>query len=363
MKVTLRKRKMGSGKVSLYLDIYRNGKREYEYLNLFLLPIKNPTDRVVNKEALQLAEAIRGKRQVELQNGTYGLKRVGSDGGKDFLAYFKKLTDDRIESTGNHGNWLSAYLYFKKYTNDNCTFNDLTEDLVQGFKDYLLNEKITSNNTKLSQNSALSYLNKLKAALNIAFESKLLEDNPAKRVKGIKQAETTRQYLTQEEVKKLVQTECRYPLLKAAFLFSVMTGLRWSDINKLLWSEIQFSEVNGWSIVFKQKKTKEQEYLPITEQARQLLGERENDEKVFKGLRYSAYLNVALANWMMKAGITKYITFHCARHTHATLLLSNGVDIYTVSKLLGHRQVKTTEIYGKIIDRKKIEAVNSIPIF
>src|ERR1041385_202252 len=115
-------------------------------------------------------------------------------------------------------------------------------------------------------------------------------------------------------------------------------------------------------IVFKQKKTKQQEYLPITEQARELLGERGiPEERVFTGLKYSAYVNVELQRWVMKAGITKRITFHCARHTHATLLLSNGVDIYTVSKLLGHKQISTTQIYGKIIDQKKIEAINLLP--
>ena len=64
---------------------------------------------------------------------------------------------------------------------------------------------------------------------------------------------------------------------------------------------------------------------------------------------------------MLKAGITKNITFHCARHTHATLLLTNGVDIYTVSKLLGHKEIKTTQVYARIIDEKKKEAVNKIP--
>src|SRR5688500_12529872 len=101
MKVTLRKRKTSTGKTSLYLDIYKNGKREYEYLNLYIVPPKNPHDRKANKEALQLAEAIKGKRQVDLQNGTYGFKRVGENSNKDFLAYFKQLAEQRNESKGN----------------------------------------------------------------------------------------------------------------------------------------------------------------------------------------------------------------------------------------------------------------------
>ena len=80
-------------------------------------------------------------------------------------------------------------------------------------------------------------------------------------------------------------------------------------------------------------------------------------DRVFKGLRYSSYLNLELQKWCMKAGITKNITFHSARHTFATLQLTLGTDIYTVSKLLGNKNLKTTQIYTKIIDQKKIEAI------
>lgn len=364
MKVALRKRKTSTGKTSLYLDIYKNGKREYEYLNLYLVPIKTPYDRKQNKEALLLAEAIKGKRQIDLQNGTYGFKRVGENSNKDFLAYFKQLAEKRFESKGNYGNWIGSYLHFKTYTRNNCTFKDLDEKLIEGFKEYLLNEKLTKSNSVLAQNSALAYLNKLKAAVKEAYDTRLIEENPGKRVKAIKREESKREYLTQEEVKLLSRVDCRYSYLKKAFLFSVFTGLRWSDINKLLWSEIEHSEKTGWKIVFRQKKTKEQEYLPITDQAKELLGEKGNpNERVFTGLKYSSYVKVELQRWVMQAGITKNITFHCARHTHATLLLTNGIDIYTVSKLLGHKQVSTTQIYGKIIDQKKIEAVNSLPRF
>ena len=118
----------------------------------------------------------------------------------------------------------------------------------------------------------------------------------------------------------------------------------------------------GSRIHYYQKKTENLEYLDINQQALSYLGEKGNDEeRPFEGLKYSSYFNVALAQWMLRAGITKDITFHCARHTHATLLLNNGVDIYTVSKLLGHKEIKTTQVYARIIDKKKKEAVNKIP--
>ena len=118
----------------------------------------------------------------------------------------------------------------------------------------------------------------------------------------------------------------------------------------------------GTRIVFRQKKTKGLEYLDITGQAVRYMGQRgKADERVFAGLKYSAWHNLALREWCLKAGITKHITFHCGRHTFAVLQLSLGTEIYTVSKLLGHRELKTTQVYAQIMDEKKREAVNRIP--
>lgn len=161
----------------------------------------------------------------------------------------------------------------------------------------------------------------------------------------------------------MVPVECELPELKKAFLFSALTGLRWSDIEKLKWSEIQHSNDYGYYIRFRQKKTKGAETQPISEQAVSLLGERkEPDDKIFDALHYSAWSNLKLQQWIYKAGIHKDITFHCARHTYATLQLTLGTDIYTVSKMLGHKELRTTQIYAKIIDEKKHEAANKIKL-
>ena len=191
---------------------------------------------------------------------------------------------------------------------------------------------------------------------------------------GIKPGEPEREFLTYEELQAVAKAECEIPLLKTAFLFSAMTGLRWSDVQKLVWSEVQHSKEVGYYIRFRQKKTKGAETLPISEQAFGLLGERGNPEdrvfiglkysaaedRVFIGLKYSAWHNLKLQQWVMRGGVTKTITFHCARHTYATLQLTLGTDIYTVSKLLGHKDLKTTQIYAKIIDDKKKVAANKI---
>ncbi len=362
MRITLRKRKLKDGRTTLYLDIYNNGKRDYEFLNLYLVPAKNALERETNKKTLLLAEAVKGEKQVQAQNGIYGFK--GDDNGKkDFLAFFKALAEEKYNlASGTAAMWKQSYNHLKKYSGNNLLFKDLNEEFIEGFKKYLLTENLTKSKTKLAQNSVHSYFNKFRAAINKAYETRLLDVNPLRAVKSVKQVDTKREYLTLEELKALSDTPCRYDNLKRAFLFSALTGLRWSDINKLVWSEVQHSQQTGYSIVFRQKKTKGQEYLPITEQAYSLLGERaEQDERVFVGLRYSAYMNLELSKWVMKAGITKDITFHCARHTNATLLLTNGTDLYTVSKLLGHKDIKTTQIYAKIVDEKKRQAVNTIP--
>ena len=180
-------------------------------------------------------------------------------------------------------------------------------------------------------------------------------------VEGFKQDETERAYLTLDEIKKLAATPCKYQFLKDAFLFSCLTGLRKSDIEKLTWGEVQkFGDYTR--IVFKQKKTKGQEYLDIAKQAEQYMGERSADDaKVFPGFKYTSWTLLELRRWVLAAGITKDITFHAGRHTFAVIMLDLGTDIYTVSKLLGHREVATTQIYAKILDKNKQKAVSLIP--
>ena len=109
-------------------------------------------------------------------------------------------------------------------------------------------------------------------------------------------------------------------------------------------------------------KTKHSEKLYVQEQAIKLLGPKgEREDKIFQGMYYSAHFNEKLKHWVKTAGIEKHITFHCARHTYATLQIANNTDLYTVSKLLGHTDIKTTQIYAKIMDKNKRKAVDNMP--
>jgi integrase len=376
IKVKLREKTISGNRQSLYLDFYppiphpETGEpTRREFLGMYLFDkAKSPIDKQHNKETLQLAEQIRQKRENHLNKPEIytGYEKeqlkIKEQGEQNFVAYFKSLADKRKAS--NHDNWVSAYNYLETFTKGNLKFADLNEKFCNEFKDYLLTTKSNKSKTEpLAQNSAVSYFNKVKATLKQAYKDGYLTSDLNAKIQPIKQAETQRNFLTIEELNSLVKTECNNPLLKRAAIFSALTGLRFSDIKNLVWGELEYIENNGYFIQFKQQKTKGVEMMPISEQAYSLLGERkEPTDKVFEGLTYSAYENKHLAKWIGLAGIEKDITFHCFRHTFATLQLSKGTDIYTVSKMLGHRELKTTQIYAKIIDKTKREAADKIKL-
>lgn len=375
-KVKLRQKSISKARQSLYLDFYppiphpKTGEpTRREFLGLYILDKpKNPIDKKHNSETLKIAQNIRQQRENRLnkpeiyspyEKEQLELKELGE---QCFVSYFRKLANKRKAS--NHDNWMSALRYLENFTNGKLRFTELNEKFLRDFKEYLLTTKSNkSNKTTLSQNSAVSYFNKIKATLKQAYKDGLLQIDLNARVEPIKAAETRREFLTLEELNKLVKTPCNDHLLKRAALFSALTGLRFSDIQKLTWGEVEHIEDHGYFIKFQQQKTKGMETLPISEQAYNLMEERkEPTNKVFEGLIYSAYHNKHLFQWIGAAGITKDITFHCFRHTYAVLQLANGTDIYTVSKMLGHRDLKTTQIYAKIVDQSKRDAVNRIKL-
>lgn len=369
--IRLRQRKMPTGNISLYLDIYLNGKRTYEYLKMYLIPEQTRADREKNKETLKLADAVRAKRVIELRNGQFGFK-TKTTGKLRFFDYYRELCEKRLgeESRGNWGNWYSCLHHLKKYEKrESITLEEITPEWVQGFKDYLENDAVAwghdyrkrIKDKPLARNSKLSYFNKLRACLNQAYEEEIISSNPLRGIEGFKPEEGTRMYLTLDEVRKLAATECEYPQIKAAFLFSCLTGLRRSDVLRLTWGDVH-KQGEFTRIIFRQKKTSGQEYLDISPQAAELMGERGlPDEHVFTDIHSPTCTNNTLKLWVARAGINKTITFHCGRHTFATLMLDIGTDIYTVSKLLGHRDLSTTQIYAKVMDKNKQAAVASIP--
>ncbi len=352
--VKLRRRARENGRTSLFLDIYYNGRRKQEHLGLYLEP-DTRANKAHNKDVLALAEAICAKKTLEYRNAAHGF-----DDKKGYTLFF-----DYFEEHLGVPGWEGCYVRARQYEkNKQITFNEIDAEWVNGFKTFLDN---TARNEKtdslLAINTKWLLFSKLKACFNSAVRDGIISVSPARNIPNFKRKETARMYLTQEEVKHLAASECIRPGVKDAFLFSCLTGMRFSDIAKLRKSEVH-EEGGKVRLVFRQKKTGGQEYLDINSQAAEIIMRNMSDHpNIFAEVAEMppATVNYTIETWVRKSGIDKSITFHCARHTFAVMMISLGADIYTVSKLLGHKDISTTQIYAKLLDEKKQEAVSRIP--
>ena len=346
MSIKLRTRKNKDGSQSFYLDIYIKGKRNAEFL-----PIKILKNDPLRKQKKEMAEKIKAKREFDLASNVYGIQNPLTR-DEDFLEYFDNKTKDQPYKSPK--NKLKEFAK-NRLINGTLPFNRIDEKFCEDYKEWLL--------TQISKNSASMYLSKLKAILNKALRENLIIKNPSKFV-SIKMQETEKEFLTENEINKLYNTDCKNTELKRAFLFACFVGLRISDIKALTWGQIREGK-----LFLRQKKTKGLEYLPLSETALKILYsyEEENiihlpDTKVFDiKVQKSQNIGNQLRKWAEKAEIKKYITFHTSRHTFTILGLTNGIDIYTMSKLLGHRSVATTQVYANIVDETVKNAVQKLP--
>jgi integrase len=366
MSVILRQR-FKAQKISLYLDIYSKGHRSYEYLHLYLHPEINghklPTHyKEENQKTLQLAETLRSKRHWEIESNTKGIQLTVQK-NTDFITYVQKIANSKTSSTGSYDTWQSSLKHLINFTGNNFNFNKLSVQWLEDFKTYLKQTISSKNGHVLFTNSQASYFSCIKSVLKRAWKEQLINKDLANLVCGIPIKNTHREYLTIEEIKKLAKAKCDIPILKQAFLFAVLTGLRFSDIKNLSWKDIKYEKKTGYVLQIKTQKTSNFETINISNEAFELLEpSTTKDHKVFKGLNYSPWANIKLSQWILRAGITKTITFHCARHTFATLQIAAGTDIYTVSKMLGHQNIKATQVYAKLVDDKKIKAAGKITL-
>jgi integrase len=377
IKVTLRKKGITKGRETLYLDFYpaiehpNTGKltrREFLKMYLHEKP-RTEIEKTHNREQQKLAELIRQQRENTINKPEIYSRhereqlRLKELGEQDFVEYFRKQAIKR-NNKSNVGNWFSALQYLERYTGGKLKFSELTLTKLEDFRDFLLDTTtIRSKKLKLSQNSAASYFNKVKATLRQAYQDGFLTVDLNARLKRIKEQETQKEFLTIEELNKLLKTHCPDDVLKRSAIFSAITGLRFSDVKNLIWKDIFYIEGHGYFVNYRQQKTKVLEIQPISEQAVEICGQKgEPTQSVFQGLRYSAYHRRSLKKWLVDAGINKNITFHSSRHTFATLQLNNGTDIYSVSKLLGHKNIKTTQGYAKLVDSTLRKTVDRIKL-
>lgn len=366
--VYVRKRKGANGKMHLYLDYYppvfnpiTRVSRRHESLGMFVYEDpKNQMEKNYNDEMMKLAEAVRCKRSIAVMNNDLGFIEE-SFADKDFLEFFEYVSRHKDKS------WTFSRAYFSKFMNGKCRFKDLTIQLAEDYKMWLINGLYVDPKSEdkrkrkpLNNNTISKYYTIFRAVLRLAYRGKCIRENINEHLENIPLKKTRREFLTVEEIIKLSRTECMYDVLKQASMFSILTGLRISDIRTLEWKHICEAPDGKPCIRKRIEKTDTEETIFISEQALAYCGERKESGLIFEGLR-PGIIDYAVKKWVEAAGIQKKISFHCFRHTYATLLVTQGVDIYTVSRQMTHTNVKTTQVYLHMVDRKgRLAAENTV---
>ncbi len=369
--IRLRTKALSNGNQSLYLDYYQNGKREYEFLKLYLIPETTTQAKAANANTLRTANAIKAQRLIDITNGKAGIKTANkslllSDWIKTIIERkSNKVSVSSIKGFSRLNQHLSKY-------DASVMLVDVDKQFCIGFTDYLRTAKSLKVSKKepnkepktLSQTTQAEMFNALSLVLNEAVREGLIQSNATRQLSNterIKAPESTREYLTKEELQRMIETPVSPQAQedKNAFLFCCFCGLRHSDVSALRWGDIvKDGEKVYVSII--QKKTKQPIVAPLSNKAISYLPERNgksDDERVFE-MPKQGVTNKRLKRWAKDAHVNKNVTFHVSRHTFGTMMLTAGADLYTTSKLMGHTDIAVTQIYAKIVDKKKEEAVN-----
>lgn len=359
--IRLRRKRIQSGE-SLYLDSYFKGKRRYEFLRLYLIPERTKADKLKNEQTLRLANTIKSKRLVELFNNKYGFSNEKPE--VNLIQYIRLVMEnkERQGKIGIKSTFETLIYHLTKYRGTRILLSDLDDRYTQGFVLYLSTAISRTSGKILKTSSQYNIYTSLKTIVHQAIKDDLLTTDPTKSIDPPRMILPHKEFLTEEELKRLIQTPCSKEIVKRSFLFCCFTGLRISDVRELTWKKVIFEE-QGVHINYRQKKTKIENYVPLSENAISVLppkDDKSDSDPVFL-LPQETTIRKTLKEWMTNAKIDKHITFHSSRHTCATLLLNSGVDIYTVKEILGHTDIGTTMKYTKVIDKTKRIAVNKIP--
>lgn len=372
-RVLLRGKILKSGNVSLFLDYSNNGKRVKDYLGNILQIELSKEIKAKNKETVRQVMAIANEKDAQVQKEQNGFF-IGAKSKVNLIEYIVKVSDDALRKSGNRHSYYytlrALAKHIQAYSGDKTKLGQVDVKYISGFIDYLRTAKnqnytregaVHTKEEYLSQNTQHKLCLNLRYVLKEAVKDKLIPFNPFGGIDEIPAAEEdTREFLTVGEVKRLISTPIRNEVIKRAFLFAVMTGLRYSDLSAITWGEIEQGDDGSYMIRFKMKKVKRQQTVYLSREAMKWLpekGEAQDDEAIFH-LPKNDSANRQLARWVKQAGITKTVTFHVGRHTAATLLLNQDVPIAAVSKFLGHTKISTTEIYAKVLNESVKKAVS-----
>lgn len=380
MTVELRTRSLKNGNESLYLDFYDKGKRWYEYLDLYIVPGNTPDIKKQNEGTMNKAIAIKAKRILGIEDepepSTNGElpKRVFADWLEGYykrLVAEDRLADSTLENVDSCIKVVKSYLLFKH--RPRMLMKKIDKKFLIDFIDYLQHTYMNTNSPKnpkpLSPRTCLAYQHQLTKILNDAVLAGVLNANPfysLNEKEKVTEVPTTRGYLTKEELELMASAETNNKLAKQAFMFACFTGLRYSDVASLMWGNILHTAMGQEIVIESMQKTKHSVRVPMSQIALSWLPERGNNaasQKVFQGLTSLCQTNVLLKKMAKSVGITKNLSFHLSRHTFATSAISAGGDLYTVCKLLGHKDIQTTQVYADVIMPTRIDAVNRLSDF
>lgn len=380
-KVTLRTSPCVGGRISYKLDIQPpipnpndpTKKTRWRYLKLYAKENpRTPFEKKERDENRRIAEQMRLNLQNELnkQNIYTELEKNALESiegqSASFLVFFQERI--RVAPAGAKQGMQSALNYLTAFleavNKEDVTFKEITIDFLEDLKSFIEEtDSLRSQGKPLAKNTRSAYFNKIRSVIKKATNRGLIKPIVLDEVPSIAPEEVIREFLTKEEFSKLIRTDCEDERLKAASVFSGLTGIRYVDIESLTWGKVQKRDDIGYCIVFRQEKTDGTEFLPIVDMAFKLLGERKADnEFVFDGLKYHHTRGASFKKWLIDAGIERHFTFHGFRHTCAVMHIQEGTDIYTLSQLLGHRSLKDTLVYAKVLSPKKREAVTRLEI-
>ena len=331
-------------------------------MKLYLVPETSAEARAQNEHTLKAANAIKSQRIIDITNKRP--QKDFSDKAKVLLTdwlqvYSEKKTKDGKTSVEKvvHSTIMQLERYAPK-----AMLCDVDKSFLEGFIQHMTETKSRRTNRPFGKKTISNLLACIIAALGVAVEEGVLSFNPAEAVdrKAIQGEKKKREYLTIDEVKMLIDTPCAREKKKKAFLFSCFCGLRISDVRALLWKDVIY-ENDKIHLELRQKKTEALLYLPLNKQAQCYLpANRGNVEECVFSLPSQSTISKILGKWAKDAGISKKVCYHMSRHTFATMELTMGADLYTTSLLMGHSNVQITQIYAKIIDVKKEQAVMMI---
>ncbi|MBI6116840.1 site-specific integrase [Salegentibacter maritimus] len=373
-----------SAESDIYLRISVNNKRSALSINRKIDPRKwsSKSEKALGKspEAIELnnyinvlrnriknihQNLVENNKTVSSKNILDEFKGVNKKKPKMTLEAFKEHNEqmDRLSgksiSKSTAKRYWTCYNHVEQFINEEFksneyAMNDINHNFISKFEYFLKTKR------ECNHNSALKYVNNFKKIIRIALANQWMDKDPFYNYKV--QFETVeREYLNEEEVQTLIDKTLhldRLKLVRDMFVFSCYTGLAYSDVKKLSSADITKGIDGGKWIRIKRTKTKSLSSIPLLPIAEEILDRYKDHPEVKAGKYVLPVLSNQKSNAFLKeiaalCGIKKPLTTHLARHTFATTItLTNGVPIESVSKMLGHQDLRTTQHYAKIVDRK-----------